>query len=375
MHLRFLHTADLQIGMTRWFLEPEAQARYTQDRIDAIARMGRIAVEHDCAFIVMAGDVLDDNAVKQQTLARTLEALRALPVPVYLHPGNHDPLAANSPLIGSDLGENITVFHDHAVIEASPGVELVGAPMTTRHPSHDLVAASLQPLDPTSKIRIAVGHGQAESFSNEIDPSLIDLELVEKRIREGAIDYLALGDTHSAQPVGSSQKVWFSGAPEATDFRRGQSGEVNSGKALVVDVEKHGLGEAKVHVEEVQVGRWRFEERQWQINSSSDAEQCLAELKAMPQKETTVVKYSLVGTVDLSTKELLESGIATLAPLFAALYEHQRLMDLVLEPSEDDLDALGFHGWVAAAIEEFLEAEDDTSKDALNLLFRLGTRG
>ena len=41
--IRFLHTSDWQLGMTRSFLSEEAQARYTQARFDAIRTMGRIA--------------------------------------------------------------------------------------------------------------------------------------------------------------------------------------------------------------------------------------------------------------------------------------------------------------------------------------------
>lgn len=37
--VRFLHTADWQLGMTRHYLAGEAEARFRQARIDAIARM------------------------------------------------------------------------------------------------------------------------------------------------------------------------------------------------------------------------------------------------------------------------------------------------------------------------------------------------
>ena len=37
--VRFLHTSDWQLGMTRHFLEGEAQARYSAARIDAIRHL------------------------------------------------------------------------------------------------------------------------------------------------------------------------------------------------------------------------------------------------------------------------------------------------------------------------------------------------
>ena len=39
--MKFLHTADWQLGMTRSFLDPEAQARYSAARRDAVAALGR----------------------------------------------------------------------------------------------------------------------------------------------------------------------------------------------------------------------------------------------------------------------------------------------------------------------------------------------
>ena len=89
---RFIHTSDWQLGMTRAYLHPEAAARFGQARIDTIRRLGELATEHGAQFIVVAGDVFESNQLSPQTVMRTLDALRSLPVPIFLLPGNHDPL-------------------------------------------------------------------------------------------------------------------------------------------------------------------------------------------------------------------------------------------------------------------------------------------
>ena len=48
--IKFLHTADWQIGMTRHFLKPEAQARFSAARLDAITTMAAIASRERCQF-------------------------------------------------------------------------------------------------------------------------------------------------------------------------------------------------------------------------------------------------------------------------------------------------------------------------------------
>lgn len=49
--IRFLHTSDWQLGMTRHFLAEGAQERYSQSRFDAIRTMGRIAKDENCKRI------------------------------------------------------------------------------------------------------------------------------------------------------------------------------------------------------------------------------------------------------------------------------------------------------------------------------------
>ena len=368
--ITFLHSSDLQLGMTRWFLEGEAQARFDDARLDSLRRLGDLAREHGAAFIVIAGDVFDSNSLSAQTLGRAREALRALPVPVYLLPGNHDPLVADSVLALIDV-DGVHLLADSSVVEVAPGVELVGAPLRARTAASDLVRDALQELAPTDAVRIMVGHGQAEPRSNDLRPDLIDLGYVESRLADGTIDFLALGDTHSAQPVGTSGRVWFSGSPEVTDFRDRATvggGETNSGNALVVTVSK-----GKASVDEVPVGQWRFEALDRELTGMADVTEFLEALDAYPDKQRTVIKYGLRGTLDMTATRALEEGLESRRPVFAALFERARLTDLHLEPGPEELDALGVSGFAAAALGELVGAADTdpTARDAVNLFFRL----
>ena len=94
--MRFVHTADWQLGMTRHFLAGEAQPRYSAARRDAVAGLGSLAAEVGAEFVVVAGDVFEHNQLAPQVISQSLEAMRAIKIPVYLLPGNHDPLDASS---------------------------------------------------------------------------------------------------------------------------------------------------------------------------------------------------------------------------------------------------------------------------------------
>src|SRR3990172_2086186 len=94
--IRFLHTSDWQLGMTRHFLSEGAQERFSQARFDAIRTLGRVAKGKRCQFMLVCGDAFESNQVDRKTVARDLEALKDVPVPVYLLPGNHDPFNSAS---------------------------------------------------------------------------------------------------------------------------------------------------------------------------------------------------------------------------------------------------------------------------------------
>ena len=368
----FIHTSDFQLGMTRWFLSPAAQSRFDDDREAAVLRLGELATETGAEFIVVAGDVFEHNSLSRSTLLRAKDMFKRLPVPVYLLPGNHDPLVADSIFFNS-FADNVHVIADSEPIEVRPGVEIVGAPYLSKRANYDLVRRALEPLPSAEEgaVRMAVGHGQVESRAGEgedSDADTIDLAFVEECLDKGVIDYLALGDTHSTESLGRSGKVWFSGSPETTAF---DDRERDSGNALVVTVE----GE-RVDVVKHRVGRWDFRAIDADVNSLEEVVAFLAELDAVPEKIRTAVKYSLRGTVGLSAQARLEQGLAEMEEVFASLKPRKRTMDLHLAPSEEELGELSLSGYAADALAELLEDLDNpTARDAANLLFRLSAKG
>ena len=144
--MRFIATADWQLGMTAHFLGAEARPRYTQARFDAIARIGDIATEHNAEFVVVAGDVFETNQLDRGVVVRAFEALRRCSVPVLLLPGNHDALDAasiyDSALFRERAPGHVHVIRDVAPYSPVPGVEVVGAPWRSKRPGRDLAAAA-----------------------------------------------------------------------------------------------------------------------------------------------------------------------------------------------------------------------------------------
>ena len=105
----------------------------------------------------------------------------------------------------------------------------------------------------------------------------------------------------------------------------------------------------------------------------------LDQLEAYPEKSRTVVKYSIAGTLGLEATRELEEGLAAKENVFGALYERERLMDLHLEPSDEELTDLPLSGYARDAMSTLLEMASvptdpegaASARDAVNLLFRL----
>jgi len=373
--IRFLHTADWQLGMTRHFFSEGVQERYTQSRFDAIRRLGEIAKAEDCAFILVCGDTFESNLVDRRTVARTCEALRDVQVPVYILPANHDPLNAASVYQSSTFvdqkPDHVTVIEDSAPLDAADGVEIVGAPWKSKrpvvNPLYELLDA-LPPVDGT--IRIVVGHGVVDQFTPDKDaPSVITVSKLDVALSERKADFIALGDRHSATRLGDGDRIWYSGTPVSTDFR-----EDNSGKALVVELENE-----QVSVREVVVGDWDFVEmEQVDLNHADDLANLEQTLQAIENKERTVVKLRLIGGLTLSLHAQLQDVLQAASDLFASF--DAREDDLVMIPEDTDFADLGFSGFANRTVErlrEQIEADGtdaDEARDALMLLVRLAKR-
>lgn len=406
MTVRFLHTSDWQLGMTRHYLAGEAQHRFTADRADAVRRLLELAQHRDCAFVVVAGDVFDHPNLSAQDLGRALEAMGSAPVPLYLLPGNHDPLGTGSlwdtPAVAGRLPPNVTLLRSTEAVVVAEGVEVVGAPWRTRRPDADPVAPALEGLVADGTVRIVVGHGMLEELDPDThSPVTVRRAPLEAALAEGRIHYVALGDRHIRWPQDGSGAIQYSGAHETTSFR-----ETGRGRVLEVQIDPAAAPQERVSVRDHEVGRWQHVVITRRLDSRQDIDALAAELDALTPKDRTLVKTALTGALSVSEAASLDAVLADRASLFASLEAWARHTDLVVLPGDDELAELSLGGFAQQGLERLrvlaqpppedppegpdgarvLSAEDEqdellaepvapqpheTAQDALRLLIRL----
>lgn len=380
--MRFIHTADWQLGMTRHFLNDEAQPRYSAARRDAVAGLGALVAEVGAEFVVVAGDVFEHNQLAPQVVAQSLEAMRCIGVPIYLLPGNHDPLDAGSvftsPLFAAQRPDNVIVLDRDGVFDVRPGVQIISAPWRSKRPTVDLLGAALDDLSADGVVRIAVGHGGVDIFEPDREKaSQIRLATVEAAIERGVVHYVALGDKHSRMQVGGSGRVWYSGSPEVTNY---DHVEPDSGHVLVVDVDVDDPAHP-VDVDARRIGRWRFLTLRQTVDNARDVTDLDINLDNLADKERTVVQVGLTGTLSVTDMAALDECLAKYGRLFAALTMWDKETDIAVLPAEGEFNDLGVGGFAAAAVDELVALalaggdRADDAQAALALLRRLVDKG
>lgn len=370
--MKFIATADWQLGMAAAFLDDEARPRFVQARFDAIVRIGALAREHDASFVVVAGDVFESNHLDRSIIARAFEALRQVPVPVYLLPGNHDPLDASaiyrSPQFRRACPDHVTVLESTDPLRVGD-TEIIGVPWHTKRPLSDLVADALGDLEPSDVPRVLVAHGRVSSLNpDRHDPTVVDEATLREAVDDDRVRFAVLGDRHATYQV--HERIWYPGTPEVTARR-----EVDPGNALVVDLD------ADVpRVEKRRVGAWTFAEHEAELTHDEDVAALESSLRERTHKDTTALWLRLQGSLSVTQRARLDDIIEAAADVYAAVTFADAGNDLVVVPDGEDFGDLALVGASSSAVDELvrLAGSDDTAarvaQDALGLLYRL-TRG
>jgi DNA repair exonuclease SbcCD nuclease subunit len=383
--MRFVHTADWQLGMTRHFLAGDAQPRYSAARRDAVAGLGPLAAEAGAEFVVVSGDVFEHNQLAPAVISQSLEAMRAIGIPVYLLPGNHDPLDASSVYISAlfhaECPANVRVLDRPGLHQVRPGLQIVAAPWRSKAPTTDLVADVLRDLEglPSNGVtRVLVAHGGVDVLDPDpAKPSLIRLAGVEEALARGAIHYVALGDKHSLTEVGGTGRVWYSGSPEVTNY---DDVEAVPGHVLIVDLDEADP-QRPVTVDAPRIGRWRFSTLSRHVDTSRDIADLDMSLDRMPDKDRTVLRLALIGSLTVTDRAGLDACLDKYSRLFASLRVWDSHSDLAVIPADGEFSDLGIGGFAADAVEELIataRGDDATAGDAqaaLALLLRLVDHG
>ena len=363
--LKFLHTADWQIGRRFPRFEEEDAAALFEARFAAIERIAQLAADKKVDAVLVAGDVFDAPTISDRSLHRTFQATQGFPGPWLLIPGNHDAALAESVWTRLQrlgvLTQNMHVALRPEVMDfADAGFVVLPAPLTQRQTHADASGwfdgASTAP----GLARIGLAHGSVAGILPESADS--SNPIAADRAASAQLDYLALGDWHGTKQVDA--RTWYSGTPEQDRFKDNDPGNV-----LLVEIDAPG---AMPRVTPKRVGRYRWQARNVEINGSADVERLQEALRALG--EVDVVRLEVAGLADFATSEQLRTVIEEARARMHVL--EADLSGVRLEPTAADLAAMQVDGALAEVVDELrgLQTQPEraaVANEALKVLFDL----
>ena len=297
--LRLLHTADWHLGRRFPSFPEEGQKKLSRARMDVVGRILDVARRNAVNAVLCAGDIFDDpdpGADFWEGLAKIFQGRGSQHPPVFLLPGNHDPLTPESVWapghpFRSRLPQWVHVVdRDDFTYEISPQAVLYARPCRSKAGENDLAMAlpAREPGD--ERLRIGCVHGctfDVEGYQTNF-PIRRDAGILR------GLDYLAIGDTHSFRDVTENMPVptVYPGAPEATSFD-----EAGAGRVALVALFRRGL-RPRVDAETVAFWRW-IDVRCRDLNE-------LRSLLTRPDLDRHVVRLHLDMTVSLSEESEVE---------------------------------------------------------------------
>lgn len=235
-----------------------------------------------------AGDLFDDpNPTKQwwEPLAEKFARHSWRERPIFLLPGNHDPLTSSSVYAATEPFVRMlppwvhVVDRDDFEFKLSDEAVLYGVPCRSRSGRSDLTERLPQRGADDRRIRIGLIHGQT---FDEVECQT-NFPIAKDAAVKLGLDYLAIGDTHSFRlvPPDASVPAVYPGAPEPTNF-----GEKDSGYVAVVSITRRSR---KAHVARQRVAHYTWE----RVTCRS-----LADLQALHDRNLRTTVLDL--TVDMS---------------------------------------------------------------------------
>lgn len=319
--MKFLHTADWQIGMKAEFVGTAGQ-KVRDERLAAGRRLVEAANNGGAEFVLVAGDLFEDNAMDRTLVQKTADILARFRGPVYLIPGNHDPLVPgcvwDHPAWRA--ADNLFILAEEKPVTV-PGGMLFPCPVRDKYSRKDPTAWIER--ERGTDIRLGVAHGTIEGLFSDIP----DHPIPRNSIDRAGLEYLALGHWHSTATYPDSQgvvRLAYSGTHETTRF-----GERDSGNALMVEIFSPG---SAPKVSTIQIGRLRWQSLDSELTGPGDLRQLRQELEGLADADTLLLTIRLKGLLYSEEREELRY----LEDLIASRFLYARMDTAGLRPSPTD---------------------------------------
>lgn len=351
MTLKIIHTADWQIGKQFGFIAQDAGAISRVQRLKTVEEIARLATDRRVDAVLVAGDVFENNTLADDTLRKTIQAMRHFKDGKWiLLPGNHDPAFAESAwtrLERIGMPENIVAATtEEPIFIGDKSLAVLPAPLHRKHEIRDLTESFGSTETPNGAVRVGLAHGCVE----DVLPGEWDAKnpIASNRASLANLDYLALGDWHGTFRV--NDRTWYAGTPEPDSFKDNDPGNV-----LLVTLDGPG---AIPKVDKISVGHFAWHTFANEFHGAEDVAHLVRQFSSLPEPhDCQLIQVRISGVLDLAGRRALEKVLTEWAAKFHYLIVAKG--NLITEPTEDDFDRIDLSGFVRTAVERLRAIQKD----------------
>lgn len=313
--LKFLHTADWQIGMKCLQAGEKADA-VRRARLKTVGRIVELANERQVDFILVAGDQFEERTPRTAEIGEIAGALRGAKMPVYILPGNHDPAGLGGPYAGEAWktleGTNVVTILEPRAYDLPGGGVLLASPCTRKYSTEDPTIWFAGYESPPDAIRVGLAHGELQipgTIETSEGEQRGSFPIAQSAASRGRLDYLALGHWHSALRIDDGAAVIaYCGTPEQTSFTDRDCGTVS-----IVTIAGHGT---RPSIERIRAGALRWLETAFEISDEASIGRLAEELRALEAPERILARVHVKGLCTPAATEQLAALEAELAARF-----------------------------------------------------------
>lgn len=288
--LRFVQVSDVHLDSPvaggRLRLPQEKSERRRKELRDVFAAAIDLARDREAGVILIPGDLFDDEAVRQDTVAFVIDLLSRPPrIPVVLAPGNHDPYSLASPYC-PELREakGLPRWPAHVRIVASTSFDAFRLPELpdvsftamgydrNRALGERLLARPLPRLE--APLQLLLFHGSRDHYAPA--GKMVTLPFSDAELVGQDFHYAAIGHYHDYDAIEAHGRIYgcYSGCPAGRSL-------AEPGKKVVLagEVWNDGPG-ARVEIEPVRLDRREIGQVQVSVQGVTHRDALLQRLEA-----------------------------------------------------------------------------------------------
>lgn len=212
--VKIMHISDIHFGRPVSGLDESKRNLRRQEVRSTFSAAIDMAKENKTDVILIAGDLFDTSDTDKSTISFLIGEFNKIPdIPVFIAPGNHDPIGGAYKLFADGMCDNVTVFDGRARCIEIPDKNLAIYGVGFENEVVNIPLLSGIKATDSSKINIAVIHGEFAAGS-DYNP------ISETDIASSGMDYIALGHVHTYSGIKKAGNTFYaySGALEGGGF-------------------------------------------------------------------------------------------------------------------------------------------------------------